>query len=290
MARQGMATIGCIGAASIDRVFQVAAIPPVPTKVQATGFREDCGGAAASAAATVAALGHRARLVAALGDDANGARLERELAARGVDVSGLARVAGAATLTAAAILAADGGRLVATHRGAIREPEDRCAAGLGACDALVADPSCPVLAARVFADAAARGVPRVLELPAPGMDAGGLAALSTHAVVLAPGADPRAALAMAGAQAGARIVLGTGFSIAWAHGEAHGALPPHAAAPAAARPSPGVFAGALALALALGAPLPAALSRAARAAALEAVAARGWEGLPAPAALEAACA
>jgi sugar/nucleoside kinase (ribokinase family) len=270
MERAGGKSVACIGLAAVARVLGVPAIPPVPTKVQALSFHEACGGAAAVAATTVAAAGHRALLASAIGDDAVGDRLARELAARGVDVSRLARLAGAATPTAATIRAADGGSLVAMHRGAPAEPAAAHADALGACDALVADSSCPVLASRAFAVAAPRGAARVLELAAGEEVAAGLLAQASHVVLLAPDADPRAALDAAGAADPMRIALGAGFSLAWAGHGAAGALPSPVGAPAAARPAPGVFAGAFALALARGDAWPEALRAAVLAAAREA--------------------
>lgn len=271
MERSGGKTIACIGLAAVARVLGVPAIPPVPTKVQALSFHEACGGAAAVAAATIAAAGHRALLASAIGDDAVGDRLARDLAARGVDVSRLARVAGAATPTAATIRAADGGSLVAMLRGALPEPPAAHGDALGACDALFADRSWPALAARAFAAAAARsGAARVLELVAGEGVAADLVAQASHVVLLAPDADPRAALGAAGAGGAMRIALGAGFELAWAGHAGAGALPPPDAAPAAARPAPGVFSGALALALARGIPCVEALREAVHAAAREA--------------------
>jgi len=270
MERGGGKSVACIGLAAVARVLGVPAIPPVPTKVQALSFHEACSGAAAVAAAAIAARGHRALLASAIGDDTVGDRLVRELAARGVDVSRLARVAGAATPTAATIRAADGGSLVATHRGALAEPPAAHADALGACDALLADRSWPMLAARAFAAAAPRGVPRVLELAAGEEAAPGLVALASHVVRLAPDADPRAALAAAGAAGVTRIALGAGFALAWAGPGGAGMLPAQDAAPAAARPAPGAFCAVLALSLACGVALPGALHAAARSAAREA--------------------
>lgn len=53
----------------------------------ADDFRVDAGGAESNVAAHVAALGHPARWVSALGDDPLGHRVAAQLAARGVDVS-----------------------------------------------------------------------------------------------------------------------------------------------------------------------------------------------------------
>jgi hypothetical protein len=156
------------------------------------------------------------------------------------------------------------------HRGAPAEPAAAHADALGACDALVADSSCPVLASRAFAVAAPRGAARVLELAAGEEVAAGLLAQASHVVLLAPDADPRAALDAAGAADPMRIALGAGFSLAWAGHGAAGALPSPVGAPAAARPAPGVFAGAFALALARGDAWPEALRAAALAAAREA--------------------
>jgi sugar/nucleoside kinase (ribokinase family) len=270
MERAGGKRIACIGLAAVARVLAVPAIPPVPTKVQALSFHEACGGAAAVAAAAIAAAGHRALLASAIGDDAVGDRLARDLAARGIDVSCLARLAGAATPTAATIRAADGGSLVAMHRGARTEPPAAHAEALGTCDALLADRSWPVLAARAFAFAAPRGVPRVLELAAGEEGAPGLVALASHVVLLAPDADPRAALGAAGAGDAMRIVLGAGFALAWSGPGGTGALPAPGAVPAAARPAPGVFSAVLALSLARGVALAGALRDAATAAAREA--------------------
>ena len=62
--------------------------PVVATPVtDADAFLVDAGGAESNVAANVAALGHRAVWFSALGADALGRRVARQLAARGVDVS-----------------------------------------------------------------------------------------------------------------------------------------------------------------------------------------------------------
>jgi len=69
---------------------------PVPV-VAVTDVEESPGGAG-NAAVAAAALGAPTRLLAAVGDDADGRRLRALLAARGVDVTGLAVEPGRATL------------------------------------------------------------------------------------------------------------------------------------------------------------------------------------------------
>lgn len=58
---------------------------------EAAEFRLDAGGAESNVAAHVAALGHRAAWYSRLGTDALGDRILRQLAQRGVDVSGVER-------------------------------------------------------------------------------------------------------------------------------------------------------------------------------------------------------
>jgi len=63
----------------------------------AADFRIDAGGAEANVASHLAALGRRAAWAGAVGDDALGRRLVRQLAERGVDTSGVAFDPGAPT-------------------------------------------------------------------------------------------------------------------------------------------------------------------------------------------------
>lgn len=72
--------------ASGETMAMVAPSAPVAV-ASADEFRVDAGGAESNVAAHVAALGHPARWVSALGDDPLGHRVAAQLAARGVDVS-----------------------------------------------------------------------------------------------------------------------------------------------------------------------------------------------------------
>ena len=69
----GTVKIICLGAAVVDRVYEVDAIPATPQKVQAHDCRDRCGGMAATAAVAIAHLGHAAVFWGRLGDDAGAA-------------------------------------------------------------------------------------------------------------------------------------------------------------------------------------------------------------------------
>lgn len=108
----------CLGGACIERIFRVDEIPDRPIKVQATAYRERCGGIAATAALAVAGYGRRASLRSRVGADADGARIADRLARAGVDISAMRRCAGGKTAGTAVIVDRAGGRLAAPFSGA----------------------------------------------------------------------------------------------------------------------------------------------------------------------------
>ena len=75
----------CVGLTTVDVIQQVAEFPTPGDKVQSLGVHLATGGPAANAAATVAALGHRAVLLTAVGGDAFGSFAAAGLAERGVE-------------------------------------------------------------------------------------------------------------------------------------------------------------------------------------------------------------
>jgi sulfofructose kinase len=156
--------IVCLGAAAIDHVFAVDAIPPRPTKVQATSHRECVGDGAAMAALTIAALGHAAAYWGRVGGDTNGARILARLTDAGVDCATTRRVAGARTATAAAIIDPAGRVLLASFPGAGLgdDPGWLPLETLGRIDAVLADTSWPAGARSLLRAARAFGVPSVL--------------------------------------------------------------------------------------------------------------------------------
>jgi len=155
----------CLGMSALDAIYQVPAIPSLPTKILATGFTECGGGMAANASVAVARLSGRASYWGRVGDDALGTRICNELAAEGVDVSHVRRVPDCVSPSAAILVAADGERLVCAYN----DPHlDRDASWLPlddvkAFDAVLADVRWPEGAMGVLDAARNAGLPAVLD-------------------------------------------------------------------------------------------------------------------------------
>jgi sugar/nucleoside kinase (ribokinase family) len=76
----------CVGLATVDLIYSVAAIPGVDEKAQATDLAIAAGGPAANAAVTAATLGAEVILVTAIGAHPLGDLVRADLAAHGVHV------------------------------------------------------------------------------------------------------------------------------------------------------------------------------------------------------------
>ncbi len=85
----------CIGLATQDTIALVPEHPSADGRVQALDLRRAGGGPAATAAVTLARLGHQVAFVGAIGDDAIGEGIRGSLIDEGVDVRDLTMVAGA---------------------------------------------------------------------------------------------------------------------------------------------------------------------------------------------------
>jgi sulfofructose kinase len=80
-----------VGATSVDYVYRLPAYPAPAaalTKLKISGHSVSCGGQIATALSACARFGLRTRFVGAVGNDANAAEIRRQLAERGVDLSG----------------------------------------------------------------------------------------------------------------------------------------------------------------------------------------------------------
>jgi sugar/nucleoside kinase (ribokinase family) len=78
-----------IGATSVDYVYRLPLLPEADgpqAKIRISSHRISCGGQTATALATCASLGLRAKFAGVLGSDGNGARIRAELVRRGIDV------------------------------------------------------------------------------------------------------------------------------------------------------------------------------------------------------------
>jgi sugar/nucleoside kinase (ribokinase family) len=84
-----------IGLATADTIVSLPAWPDPDGRVVTDPIHRSFGGPAATAAVTLARLGHRAAMVGATGDDEAGTRVRADLAAAGVDVTQLRTLSGA---------------------------------------------------------------------------------------------------------------------------------------------------------------------------------------------------
>jgi sulfofructose kinase len=160
-----MTRIVCLGMSALDAIYRVPAIPTAPTKVLATEFTECGGGMAANASVAVARLGGEVSYWGRTGDDPLGDRILAELAAEGVDVSGVRRIAGCVSPSAAILIDERGERLVCAYNDPRLDPDpawlprDRVATF----DAALVDVRWPQGAAVVLDAARAAGRPAVLD-------------------------------------------------------------------------------------------------------------------------------
>ena len=160
-----MPRVICLGMSAHDAIYRVPSIPTTPTKVLATGYTECGGGMAASASVAVSRLGGDAIYWGRVGADPLGERILEELAAEGVNVTSVRRVAGCVSPSAAILVDDLGERLVC----AFNDPAlDRDAswlplADVARCQAVLADVRWPEGARTVFAAAARYGIPTVFD-------------------------------------------------------------------------------------------------------------------------------
>lgn len=186
-----------VGAATVDMILRVDALPEGGGKVLPNALVEAAHGMATSAAASAARLGADALLIARIGDDAVGDRFVSEIEREGVDCRYVRRSPGVRTPLSAVIVDASGERLVVPYydpglgRDASWLPLDEIARA----DATLVDVRWPQAAA-IALDAARRaGKPAVLDADVgPVETIVDLASRSTHAVFSEP-----AALAVSGA-------------------------------------------------------------------------------------------
>ena len=86
--------IHVVGNAAVDTILRVERFPQPGETIAALGSADDLGGKGANQAIMVARSGGRVRLVAAIGEDAEGERIRRALDAEGVGTDGLATGSG----------------------------------------------------------------------------------------------------------------------------------------------------------------------------------------------------
>lgn len=175
----------CAGMAVIDFMFRVDRFPTPSTKTMAREFFLTSGGNAANAAIAIARLGGCARFCGPVGDDEFGQRVLAGLLKEGVDISGVERIAGAATSVSGIFVDPAGERLLTTRRaqgltGASPPDCERLVAGV---DAVVADNHLPDFVLPIGRAARERNIPLVLDVDEPTTGpADPLFAVSSHII------------------------------------------------------------------------------------------------------------
>jgi sulfofructose kinase len=176
----------CAGIAVQDIVMRVENFPPPGAKVAASDFIITGGGCAANAALAVARLNGRAAFAGPLGgnNDAVSERILADLAAEGVDCSGVARVDGGTASASLILLDAQGEKTIATRRGVglgqtLPQDADRLVAQV---DAVLVDNRFPDFVAAVCRAAQARKIPIVIDLDQATEPDDALLKLGTHVI------------------------------------------------------------------------------------------------------------
>jgi ketohexokinase len=165
-----------VGIATQDLINLVERYPAEDDEVRALMQHRLRGGNCANTLAVLRQLGHRCAWAGSLADDGGGAAIEADLAARGIDCSGAARIPGGATPTSYITLSrANGSRTIIHHRD-LREfaAEDFARIDLGGLDWLHFEGRAPAETARMIARAA-EARPQLpisveIEKPRPGIE------------------------------------------------------------------------------------------------------------------------
>lgn len=285
-----MAGVFCLGIATLDHVFRIAAMPHAAEKFRALSHETVCGGCAATAAVAVARLGGRARLAARLGADATGDAIFATLGAEGVDCAACPRIDGAQSPISSVLVDPAGERMIVNYRGAGLTDDTAMLGPTAIADmgAALADTRWPGGAIQLMALAHAAGIPGIIDAEPPFDGLEDALALASHVAFSTEGlrtftglAGPEAGLRAARDRLSGWLCVTAGANGVWFM---DGPSIAHRAAPRVeARDTLGagdVWHGAFALALAERRPEAQAAGFANAAAALKCSGGSGWAAIP----------
>lgn len=213
-----------VGLATLDVIHRIGAAPAVNQKITSTAQFVAAGGPAANAAVTFAALGGRAILVTALGDDPVADLIRADLAAYGVRVVDAATgTSRAVPVSSVAVVESTGDRSVVSLDAVTSDASPP--AGLGdlvaQAEVVLVDGHHPLMAIAAAEFAAARGVTLVVDAGRWKPVMGELVGYATDMVCSddfrMPGADDPASTAAALVRSGVRTVVTThgGDPVQW---------------------------------------------------------------------------
>ena len=155
----------CVGALTLDTIFQLAELPLGSGKFLPTEAVEVAAGMASSAATAIARLSGAAALWASVGDDTTGERLIRDITAEGVDCAAVRAVPGTRSAFATILVDPAGERIIVPHYDAslLAEPKTMPAISAETHAAVMVDVRWPLAAAKALAAARAAGIPAILD-------------------------------------------------------------------------------------------------------------------------------
>lgn len=151
-----------LGHATLDHVFGTEEVKLPPAKLRARTYTRRVGGMGAVAALAARAAGAEVAFIGRIGDDPSGDAARERLQGAGIDTRQLRAFPHAQTPVAAVLVDARGERLTCSYRGSAL-PGDASWFDIPPCDAVCTDPRWPPGAARILAEARARGIPSVLD-------------------------------------------------------------------------------------------------------------------------------
>jgi sugar/nucleoside kinase (ribokinase family) len=157
----------CLGMPVRDLIFRVHDLPPRGQKEHATGFVELSGGNSLNAGVAIARLGGRVLLSGPIGgpQEKTSAYIYDQLAAEGIDTSGLVKMDGLVTPISNIMIDTSGERTIVTYRDpkmwmvTLPDPEKL----LADCDAILTENRCAEFVTEVCAEAHRRGIPVVVD-------------------------------------------------------------------------------------------------------------------------------
>lgn len=154
-----------VGAPTWDTILKVPTIPPAPAKILAEACVESAGGTASNGARAMARLGGTVEYWGRVGEDETGRRIVAALAANGLDVRHVRRVAGGRSTLSTILVQQDGERLVVPYYDGALDPDPDWLpiTTIGRFAAALIDTRWPAGAAHVLDAARARRLLTVLD-------------------------------------------------------------------------------------------------------------------------------
>jgi sulfofructose kinase len=110
-----MASVLCVGIATLDYIYGVPALPHEGTKYRASALEVTGGGIAANAAVAIARLGGKASLLTRLGDDIAGNAIRNNLRTERVDMRHSQAVVGSRSPVSAVMVDPAGERMIVSY-------------------------------------------------------------------------------------------------------------------------------------------------------------------------------